>query len=105
MPLKRFRSHGPSDQRWKQFRRRVFERDGGLCRYCDEPVDPLRYEVDHVEPRAAGGATILSNVVLACPPCNGRGGGTIYRSFAHKREVIRRRRGLDAKTPLAVPGG
>jgi 5-methylcytosine-specific restriction endonuclease McrA len=32
---------------------------------CPEP-----FEVDHIIPRSARGATVLSNLCLACPVCN-----------------------------------
>jgi HNH endonuclease len=44
----------------------VLHRDGWSCRYCGREA----IEVDHVEPRARGGATIPANLVAACRPCN-----------------------------------
>lgn len=55
-------------------------RDGWTCAYCRHPLgwghECVRNpEVDHVIPRSQGGSNSLSNLVLACPPCNGAKGG------------------------------
>jgi len=44
----------------------VLQRDGWTCRYCGCEAT----EVDHVAPRARGGATAPSNLVAACRRCN-----------------------------------
>jgi 5-methylcytosine-specific restriction endonuclease McrA len=44
----------------------VLHRDGWTCRYCGGEAT----EVDHVAPRARGGATSSTNLVAACRPCN-----------------------------------
>lgn len=49
-------------------RRAVFARDGGRCQYCGDSAD----SIDHVVPRAKGGAHTWENVVAACRPCNVR---------------------------------
>ncbi|HEX6455783.1 MAG TPA: HNH endonuclease signature motif containing protein [Solirubrobacterales bacterium] len=44
----------------------VLHRDGWTCRYCGGEAT----EVDHVAPRARGGATTPDNLVASCRPCN-----------------------------------
>ncbi|MGN6216333.1 MAG: HNH endonuclease [Solirubrobacterales bacterium] len=44
----------------------VLHRDQWRCRYCGGEAT----EVDHVDPRARGGATTPANLVAACRPCN-----------------------------------
>ena len=44
----------------------VLERDGWTCAYCGRETA----EVDHVAPRARGGATAPNNLVAACRDCN-----------------------------------
>jgi 5-methylcytosine-specific restriction endonuclease McrA len=44
----------------------VLHRDNWTCRYCGDEAT----EVDHVAPRARGGATSPANLVAACRPCN-----------------------------------
>ena len=44
------------------------------CEYCRLPVrgQIATFPIDHVHPRDSGGETVLSNLALACPHCNGR---------------------------------
>jgi 5-methylcytosine-specific restriction endonuclease McrA len=44
----------------------VLGRDNWTCSYCGGEAT----EVDHVEPRARGGATTPANLVATCRPCN-----------------------------------
>lgn len=52
-----------------ELRRRVFERDGGVCVECGSNFD-LQY--DHVLPVAHGGATTFQNLQILCADCNHR---------------------------------
>lgn len=56
-------------------RTRLELRDRGTCRYCGEPGD----QIDHVVPIAMGGSNRISNLVLACQPCNSRKGASVWR--------------------------
>ena len=49
-------------------RRSVFARDDSQCQYCGGAAE----SIDHVVPRAKGGAHTWENVVAACRPCNVR---------------------------------
>ena len=49
----------------------LYERDGGICHVCGEPVDPDRWDVDHLTPLALGGQHTLDNVAVSHPACNG----------------------------------
>jgi len=55
-------------------RRQVREMSAGRCAYCHTPEEltVTTFEVDHVVPISAGGATILENLCLSCPTCNRR---------------------------------
>lgn len=68
----------------------VFARARGKCEYCLFPQEWSLgvFEVDHVTPRGKGGLTVLENLALACPPCNGH-------KWAHQQ-------GMDAATGAAV---
>lgn len=50
----------------------VAERAQHACEYCCAPelVFNFPFEVEHVMPRAQGGATELGNLALACHGCN-----------------------------------
>jgi hypothetical protein len=55
-----------------KLRRIVTERAASLCEYCHliQDLCPEPFEVDHIVPRAAGGATTPDNLCFACPVCN-----------------------------------
>lgn len=71
----RRRNNGPSE---RIYRRKVYERDNWTCQLCGKPVNirttkpwhPLMPTLDHIIPRAAGGAHVYSNVQLAHAICN-----------------------------------
>lgn len=48
----------------------VFERDGGLCQLCGQPVDQTDFEVDHIEPVELGGEHSYANTRLTHTSCN-----------------------------------
>lgn len=48
----------------------VYTRDKGRCQYCSVKMTRKQATLDHVVPRAQGGKTNWTNVVLACTPCN-----------------------------------
>ena len=49
-------------------RKNVIERDNHICQYCGASKIPLT--IDHVIPKARGGADKWENLVTACRPCN-----------------------------------
>ncbi|MBW3540283.1 MAG: HNH endonuclease [Planctomycetes bacterium] len=53
-------------------RRRVWDRAGGRCEYCQLPQDATRtpHEIDHIRPRKHAGRSTLDNLALACFYCN-----------------------------------
>ena len=67
------------DREWRRGRKgfyEAWEKCGGVCAYCEQPLDvdlhsgPSQPTVDHVIPRARGGADSPENRVLACQSCN-----------------------------------
>lgn len=48
----------------------VLERDQFRCRYCGVAAPDVPLHVDHIVPLAAGGRTVLDNLVTACRDCN-----------------------------------
>jgi len=48
----------------------VFKRDNFRCKYCGATPEDGKLEVDHVVPRASGGADSLKNLITACKKCN-----------------------------------
>lgn len=55
-------------------RRELFQRDGGLCLYCNTRLRVSEMEFEHVVPRSQGGPDTWSNIVAACHHCNHRKG-------------------------------
>lgn len=53
-----------------RFRARIFEAWGHRCAYCGDPAQSL----DHIIPKAKGGATVPNNLAPACLTCNRRKG-------------------------------
>jgi hypothetical protein len=55
-----------------RLRELVVARDAGRCAFCRcaEKLMGVTFEIDHVVPRAAGGATTVDNLCLCCPTCN-----------------------------------
>ena len=54
----------------KRTRFEVLRRDNHTCRYCGQSAPDVKLTVDHVTPRALGGADLPSNLVAACSDCN-----------------------------------
>ncbi len=76
------------------------------CAYCGKGdwEDATRFNLDHVEARAKGGADNVRNLVWSCRPCNQRKGNQPVREFLQENperlgRVLRQRR-----APLAAAG-
>lgn len=54
----------------KQTRVLVLQRDGYRCRFCGTTSEEGRLQVDHVMPKARGGADTLDNLATLCEDCN-----------------------------------
>jgi len=80
----------------------VLHRDRWTCRYCGGEAT----EVDHVDPRARGGATTPANLVGACRRCNKTKGirtpGEWRREEALERLVAAARRRRAGRRPRSV---
>src|ERR1051326_5429720 len=55
-----------------ELRRQVRERFADCCAYCRtaEALTVAIFEIEHIVPRSAGGATVFENLCFACPTCN-----------------------------------
>jgi 5-methylcytosine-specific restriction endonuclease McrA len=63
-------------------RENVYTRDHGMCQYCGDKVPRASITYDHVIPRAQGGKTEWTNIVISCSDCNQKKGN---RTPAHAR--------------------
>lgn len=64
-----------------------------FCFWCQCPLDESDSTVDHIIPRSRGGGNKLSNLVLACHPCNNKRGNPLISDEAAQiiREEYHRR--------------
>lgn len=54
----------------------LFNRDDWQCQYCSVKLDWSSITIDHVTPRAQGGATSWKNCVASCKKCNWKKGSS-----------------------------
>jgi hypothetical protein len=48
----------------------LLDRDGNRCFYCKRGLSEGSMTIEHLIPRACGGLHHVSNLVIACRPCN-----------------------------------
>ncbi len=68
------------------------------CAYCGKKDTPL--QVEHIVPRANGGSNRVSNLTLACQPCNQKKGSQPIAAFLKGRPEVLKRIQSQAKAPL-----
>src|SRR5690606_30879863 len=52
----------------------IFFRDKNTCQYCGQVHPRNKMDIEHVIPKGQGGKTEITNVVVACKPCNSKKG-------------------------------
>lgn len=68
------------------------------CAYCDAQDTPL--QIEHIEPRSKGGSHRISNLALACGPCNQKKAARTLQDFLKKDPARLARILTQAKRPL-----
>ncbi|WP_333473138.1 RNA-guided endonuclease IscB [Paenalcaligenes faecalis] len=68
------------------------------CAYCDASTVPL--QIDHIHPKARGGSNRVSNLTLACAPCNLRKAAQDVTQFLEKDPKRLTKIQAQAKRPL-----
>lgn len=81
-----------------ELREYLLVRWGRACVYCGVKGVPL--QIDHLRARSRGGTNRLSNLVLACAPCNSAKGGRPVEEFLVGRPELAARLLARAKAPL-----
>ncbi|EGQ62051.1 HNH endonuclease-like protein [Acidithiobacillus sp. GGI-221] len=72
-----------------EVREYLLEKWGRKCAYCDAENLPLT--IDHIHPKSRGGSDRVSNLTLACVPCNQRKGNRDVTEFlAHDPKRLAR---------------
>jgi len=81
-----------------EVREYLLEKFNRTCVYCDANDTPL--QIDHLHPRAKGGTNRISNLVLACGPCNQGKAAQDINLFLAKEPVRLKRILAQVKKPL-----
>lgn len=81
-----------------EVREYLLEKWGRKCAYCQAKDVPL--EVEHIRARANGGTDRLSNLTLACHPCNDKKGKRDIGEFLKEQPDLLQRILAQAKAPL-----
>lgn len=81
-----------------EVREYLLEKFNRQCVYCGAKDVPL--EVEHIKPRSRGGSDRVSNLVLACHPCNQKKGNQDIKDFLSNQTDILKRVISQAKAPL-----
>ncbi|MFJ2030331.1 RNA-guided endonuclease IscB [Streptosporangium sp. NPDC087985] len=71
---------------------------GRVCAYCGATGVPLN--IDHIHPRSRGGSDRISNLTLACIPCNQAKSATPIEEFLTGRPALLTKILKQAKAPL-----
>jgi 5-methylcytosine-specific restriction endonuclease McrA len=81
-----------------EIREYLLEKWQRTCAYCGKQDVPL--QVEHICPRATGGSNRVSNLTLACEPCNTRKGAKPIEQFLAKKPEVLKKILAHAKKPL-----
>ena len=81
-----------------EVREYLLEKFRRTCAYCDTSGVPLQME--HIHPKAKGGSNRVSNLTLACGPCNAKKAARDIKDFLSKDPVRLKRILAQAKAPL-----
>jgi 5-methylcytosine-specific restriction endonuclease McrA len=81
-----------------EVREYLLEKWGRKCAYCQKEGIPL--EIDHIHPKSLGGSNRITNLTLACRPCNEKKGKSPIDKFLKGNEDRLAKILKGAKTPL-----
>ena len=81
-----------------EVREYLLEKFNRTCAYCDAKDVPL--QIEHVHPKSCGGSNKISNLALACQPCNQKKGAQDIKVFLAKNPVRLKRIMAQSKAPL-----
>ena len=81
-----------------EVREYLLEKWDRKCAYCGKADVPL--QIEHIEPRSRGGTDRISNLTLACEPCNQRKGSRPIDVFLKGKPEVLARIKRQVKAPL-----
>lgn len=65
---------------WWAIRKKVFQRDGGLCVPCKHSGKNVKgVDVHHITPLSRGGTTTMANLITLCKRCHDRRHTHLFR--------------------------
>ncbi|PCI27720.1 MAG: HNH endonuclease, partial [SAR324 cluster bacterium] len=76
----------------------LLEKWNRTCVYCGAQNVPL--EIEHIIPKSKGGSNRISNLTLACVPCNQKKGNQPVEEFLRGKPELLKRIKARAKAPL-----
>jgi hypothetical protein len=81
-----------------EVREHLLEKWDRKCAYCGAENVPL--QVEHIHPKSQGGSNRISNLCLACEPCNLKKGVQSITDFLDKKPEVLKKVLAQAKRPL-----
>ncbi len=81
-----------------EVREYLLQKFNRTCVYCNAKNIPL--EVEHIQPKSKGGSNRISNLTLACRPCNELKGNQDIKDFLNGKPNLVQRILTQAKQPL-----
>ncbi len=81
-----------------EVREYLLEKFNRICAYCGAKDTPL--EVEHIQPKSKGGSNRVSNLTIACVPCNQAKSNLDIREFLSDKPSLLKRILAQAKAPL-----
>lgn len=82
-----------------EIREFLLEKWGRTCAYCS--TKDTKLEIEHIHPRSKGGSNRVSNLCLACVPCNQKKGNQDIKDFLKGKQDKLKRILSQSKRPLA----
>jgi len=76
----------------------LLEKWGRRCAYCESKNIPL--QIEHIQPKSKGGSNRVSNLTLACEPCNTAKGAQPVEIFLAKKPQLLQSIVSQTKKPL-----
>jgi 5-methylcytosine-specific restriction endonuclease McrA len=81
-----------------EIREYLLEKWHRTCAYCGAKDVPL--QVEHIQPKALGGSNRVSNLTLACQPCNQKKGAKPIAEFLKAKPELLKKIQAQTKAPL-----
>jgi 5-methylcytosine-specific restriction endonuclease McrA len=81
-----------------EIREYLLEKWNRRCAYCS--VENVPFEIEHIQPKSKGGSDRVSNLTIACHPCNQSKGNQDIRDFLSGNPDLLNRILKQAKSPL-----